>query len=221
MPDRARRRHPIVPLPRPLASRYGTPVLTAVDATIFTRRYFTHCLRCGFCHDWCCASGVDMDLVHHAQVLEHAAELETFIGIPRQRWFQRRTQADEEFPGGGAVRTRTRRGACVFLNRGGRGCQLHAYADSRGIDYHDLKSIVDCLFPLTFSAGLLCAADEVEDGSLVCLDQGPTLYRGVRGEVAYYFGDGCVAALDDIEREMLAGMPPAQAPDRRPRRRAG
>ena len=40
----------------------GGPVLSAVDPRIFTLRYFTHCMACGFCHDACCHHGVDVDL---------------------------------------------------------------------------------------------------------------------------------------------------------------
>ena len=63
--------------------------------------------------------------------------------------------------------------------------------------------MVDCLFPLTFSEGLLCPADEVVDRELVCGEQGPTLYRGVREEVRYYFGDDCIAALDALEMKVV------------------
>jgi hypothetical protein len=59
--------------------------------------------------------------------------------------------------------------------------------------------MTDCLFPLTYSGDTLCAAYDVDDGSLVCLNTGPTLYQGVRSELAYYFGDECVAELDRIE----------------------
>jgi hypothetical protein len=192
-------------LPRAFPSRYGVPRLTHVAPSVFTRRYFTHCLACGFCHDWCCRSGVDLDLWHHARLVAEADGLEAFTGVPRGEWLEPDTERDPDMPGGGSRRTRLRDGACVFLNRSGRGCLLHAYAASRQIDYHELKPMVDCLFPLTFADGLLCAAEEVDDGELVCLNQGPSLYRGVRDELRYYFGDDCVAALDALERRALAG----------------
>lgn len=87
----------------------------------------------------------------------------------------------------------------MFLNRRDRGCQLHAFALEKGLDYHDLKPVLSTLFPLTFDDGVLHVMDEVEDRSLVCLGSGPTLYRGVRAELAYYFGAALVAELDEIE----------------------
>jgi hypothetical protein len=174
-------------------------VLSAVETVIFTRQYFTDCLACSFCHDWCCSHGVDVDLVHLRTIKRHAAALEAFTGIPQERWFRKPVTRDREMPGGGSVRTRVTGGACVFLNRTGRGCQIHAFALARGLDYHDLKSIVDCLFPLTFSQGTLTTAPEVDDNSLVCLDRGPTLYRGLRGELEYYFGRDLVRGLDAVE----------------------
>jgi hypothetical protein len=195
----------IIALPRPFPSRDGVPVIARVDSRLFTERYFTHCLQCGFCHDWCCSYGVDIEMPRAEAILRHAPALEAYTGIPRARWFEEEIERDADFPGGGAMRTRVEDGHCVFLNRAGRGCLIHAFCLERGMDYHELKGLVDCLFPATFAGDLLCAADEVTDGELVCMDQGPTLYRGVRGELAYYFGDACVAALDAIEAAVGSG----------------
>ncbi|HXQ30220.1 MAG TPA: hypothetical protein VN848_13240 [Gemmatimonadales bacterium] len=186
-------------LPRPFVSRYGVPVLTSVESVIFQRRYFTDCMACSFCHDWCCSHGVDVDLAHLRVIKAHAPALAAYTGIPRRQWFRRTITRDNEMPGGGSVRTRVTNGACVFLDRAGRGCRIHAFCLERGLDYHELKPIVDCLFPLTFADGTLTTAPEVDDNSLVCLDTGPTLYRGLRGELEYYFGTDLVHTLDGIE----------------------
>lgn len=190
-------------LTRPYPSRYGAPVITAVDPEIFERTYFTHCMACDFCGDACCLDGVDVDAWHHERILARADDIERFTGIPRGRWFEPSFEADAEVPGGGSYRARVADGACVFLNRRGRGCLLHAYSLARGIDFRDVKSVVDCLFPLSFFDGVLTTADDVDDGSLVCLDQGPTAYRGIRGTLAYYFGDAFVTELDSVESDVL------------------
>jgi hypothetical protein len=189
------------PLPRPFPSRYGVPVLHAVDLGIFRRRYFTHCLQCTFCHDWCCQFGVDVDRYHAERILEQADALEAYTGIPRDRWFTAEREPDADVPGGETWRTQVLDGACVFLNRAGRGCLLHAFCIERGLDHRELKSLVDCLFPLTFEDGVLCPALEAADGELVCLDTGPTLYRGMRDELVHFFGRELVATLDAIEAE--------------------
>ncbi len=186
-------------LPRVFPSRYGAPVISAVDPRIFRLTYFTHCLDCRFCHDACCDHGVDVDQWHVDRIAEHADALEAFVGVPRHRWFTAARAEDDEMPGGGSRRTRVVRGHCVFLNRAGRGCLLHAYCAGRGVDYHDLKSMVDCLFPITFGDGTLWPADEVVEGSLVCAGTGPTLYRGLRAELEYYFGPEFVGVLDELE----------------------
>lgn len=189
----------IVALPRPFGSRYGVPVISYVDTVIFHRTYFTHCLQCTFCHDWCCQYGVDVDVYHYHRIQQHAGRLEVFTGIRQEHWFTGAYEEDPQVPGGGSMRTRVVDGACVFLNRKDRGCLLHAFCLEEGIDYHELKSMVDCLFPITFYEETLGPADEVDDASLVCLDTGPTLYRGLRGELEYYFGEEFVRTLDDIE----------------------
>jgi hypothetical protein len=195
---------PSVPLTRCYASRYGVPVIRAVDPRIFRLTYFTHCLACTFCHDQCCEHGVDVDFAHFDAIMVHANALERHTGISRERWFVKTREADEELPGGGSVRTRVRGGRCVFHTKNGRGCRIHAYCLANGIDYHDLKSIVDCLFPITFSEGILCPADEVLDGTLICAETGPTLYRGLRDELEYYFGRAFVAELDALEATVAA-----------------
>jgi len=199
---------PARPLSRSYSCRHGVPTIAAVDPGIFARRYFTHCLQCTFCHDACCVYGVDYDWRVRANLEAHADALEEFTGIPRRRWFTGEGTPDDTMPGGGSDRTAVEGGACVFLNRDARGCRIHAYALSAGVDYHELKSIVDCLFPLTWDGDELGPAEEVLDSSLVCLETGPTLYRGVREELRYYFGDGLVAELDALEAGVTAGISP-------------
>ena len=195
---------PPLALPCGFRSRYGVPVLHRVDPEIFRRRYFTHCLACTFCHDWCCQFGVDVDRYHVDRILAHADALEAYTAIPRAQWFTGEAEPESDSPGGETWRTGILDGVCVFLNRRGRGCLLHAFCLERGIDHHELKSLVDGLFPLTYESGVLGTAQEVEENALVCLDTGPTLYRGMREELRYYFGDGLVAALDRIETELQA-----------------
>jgi len=193
----------LLQLPRQYVARSGTPVLTKVDPTIFTQRYYTHCLDCTFCHDQCCTHGVDVDLETARRIEARANDLERYLGIARTRWFTTGLEVDLEFPGGAVRRTRVVNGCCVFHNQDGRGCRLHSYCIEHGLDHHELKSIVDCLFPLTFGEGVLAPAVEAEDGTLICLNAGPTLYRGARSEVEYYFGTGLLEALDDLEARAL------------------
>ena len=162
------------------------------------------CMDCSYCFDSCCAYGVDVDVANVARLDAHREELEAFTGIPRDRWFTDRWTDDPEFPGGRHTRTRVEGGACVFRNRSGRGCLIHSYAASRRVDYHELKPMVSVLFPVTFDGGLLHASSEIEDRSLQCYGDGPTVYRGVRGEIAWYFGPCLVQELDGLESQDLA-----------------
>jgi hypothetical protein len=185
-------------LSRPHACRWGAPVIDRVDTAIFHLRYFVGCMDCTYCFDSCCQYGVDVDVTNVARLDEHKAGLEALTGVPRERWFTGEWNDDKEFPGGRQTRTRVEGGACVFRNRKGRGCLIHAYALSKGIDYHQLKPMVSTLFPLTFDYGLLHPSTEILDRSLQCIDDGPTLYEGVRDEVGWYFGQDLVAELDAL-----------------------
>jgi hypothetical protein len=185
-------------LSRPFACRWGAPVVDRVDAAIFHKTYFVDCMKCTYCHDSCCQYGVDVDIENVARLEAHAEELARFTGVPRERWFTGEWTADKEFPGAKQTRTRVEDGACVFRNRNGRGCTIHSFALDRGIDYHELKPMVSVLFPVTFDYGLLHPSNEIEDRSLQCYSDGPTIYQGVRGEIAWYFGDALVEELDRL-----------------------
>ncbi len=186
---------------KPFVGIDGVPVLERVDTAIFRHRYFTDCMRCGFCHDRCCRYGVDVDAVHHVRIMARADQLEPFVGVPRSEWFTGEWLEDPEVPGGRTTRTSVRAGSCVFLNRNGRGCLLHGFATTNGLDYHLLKPMLSSLFPLTFEWGLLRPSTEIVERDLICLDQGPTLYRGTRNELLHYFGSALVDELDAIERD--------------------
>lgn len=179
--------------------RGGGPVLQAVERRIFSLRYFQNCMACGFCHDACCDHGVDIDVGNAARLKALPEDFHAAVGVPVSQWFTDEIVADPEFPGGHHLRTRVRDGGCVFLERAGRGCKIHAWCIEKGWDYHALKPLVSTLFPLTFEHGVLAASGEIADGTLVCAGEGPTAYRGARGELEYYFGAALVAELDRLE----------------------
>lgn len=188
----------VVALAREHPSIFKAPVLRAVDTRIFALRYFTHCMACGFCNDQCCSYGVDIDADNAARLRGLGPDFESAVGAPMAEWFTETPVADAEFPSGEYLRTRTRGSHCVFHNPAGRGCRIHAFCAEHGLDYHLYKPMVSILFPLTFEYGCLVASSEAVDGSLVCSAQGPSLYDGGRGELAYFFGDGLIAELDAL-----------------------
>jgi hypothetical protein len=178
-----------------------------VDDAIFTGRYFGECMRCGFCRDACCTHGVDVAIVERDRILARAPEIESLVGVPRERWFAAPLVDDADFPGGRSARTAVVDGACVFLRRDARGCLLHAATLASGEDYHVLKPMVSALFPVTFDAGTLLCSNELRDGSLVCAGDGPSAYDMARGELGYYFGAALVVELD-AAAERIAPAPP-------------
>ena len=189
----------MIPLSRAYDCVMGGPVLNAVDPAVFTLRYFTRCMECGFCRDACCDHGVDIDLDNVERLKALPRDFHDRIGVPAREWFTGEVLSDPEFPGGAHMRTRVRDGACVFRNQGKRGCAIHAYCLEKGLDYHRFKPMVSALFPVTFEQGVLTASGEAADGSLICGGTGPSLYEGARGELNYYFGDAFVVELDGLK----------------------
>ena len=146
-------------------------------------------MACGFCNDQCCDYGVDIDFANMERLRALGPAFEAFAGVPQAEWFAPRDRRGREFPSGAHGRTRAADGKCVFAGRQGRGCKIHAYCLENGLDYHLYKPMVSILFPLTFEHGVLVPSAEAADGSLICAGDGPSLYEGVRGELAYFFGE--------------------------------
>jgi hypothetical protein len=149
---------------------------------------------------------VDVSVQERDRILAHADILEPLIGLPRERWFRELVVEDPDFPGGAATRTNVVGDGCVFLQRGARGCTLHALALSRGEDYHALKPMVSALFPVTFGEGSLICSEELVDGSLVCAGEGPTAYEMAREELNHYFGSDLIAELDAIAQSVASSV---------------
>jgi Predicted Fe-S-cluster oxidoreductase len=194
----------LVTLSREYSSRDGVPIINRVDQAIFVRTYFTHCMSCNFCKDFCCSFGVGVDIQNIRRLESYADKLEAYTGISRDKWFAGKHTADCEFPGEIYTRTQLIDGACVFLNRKGRGCMIHRFCVEAGIDYHVLKPMICSLFPVTFDQGLLYPSEEADDNTLVCLNTGSTLYRGIREDLRYYFGDDLIHEFDRIESEICS-----------------
>jgi Fe-S-cluster containining protein len=169
-----------------------------VDTDIFHRRYFGHCMQCGFCADSCCQHGVDVSIVERDRILARSAEIAPRVATDPSGWFEPIIEDDDDFPGGAATRTTVVDGRCVFLRRDARGCTLHALALETNRDYHELKPMVSALFPVTFGGGELLCSEELVDGSLACIGAGPTAYIMARGELSYYFGGELIAELDTL-----------------------
>ena len=206
----------VIALEREYPSIFAAPVIRAVDDGIFTLRYFTRCMACGFCNDQCCSYGVDIDLANMDRLRSLGPSFEAFSGVRSSEWFTPEIVEDAEFPSGRHARTRAVGGKCIFADRKGRGCKIHAYCLEKGLDYHRYKPMVSTLFPLTFEHGVLVPSPEVVDGSLVCSGDGPSVYEGMRDEVAHYFGGELVATLDDLMSSARSGVP--RADDVRARR---
>lgn len=76
---------------------------------------------------------------------------------------------------------------------------IHSFSLEQGMDYHMIKPMLCCLFPTTIDNGLLRPAYDAQDGSLICLVEGLSLYRGVRDELLFYFGKEFTNELDQME----------------------
>ncbi len=186
----------IVLLSRPYLNRHEVPIIERIDTAVFERTFLP---QCATCNGSCCSFGVSVDLDNIRRIETWALQLEQYVGIPRDRWFTSESVPDPEYPAGGYRRTQVIEGACVFLDRSGNGCRLHAFCLQQGMDHHLLKPMLSSLFPVTAEAGTLRPSAEVADDSLMCLAKGITLYRGCRDDLLYYYGNDLIGELDSLE----------------------
>lgn len=196
-------------MPRQLSRTYhgreGAPFAAELDERIFTLTYFQDCMACTFCHDRCCSYGCDIDVLNIERLKAEGPALETYVGSKSSEWFaEDRIIADFDAVGGGYSRTRVRDGACVFLDRKGRGCRIHAYALQRGREVRELKPMTCTVFPVTVDHGLVRPSYELIAPDLICAGPGMTAYRAARDDLGYYFGVALVAELDAPERGLKA-----------------
>jgi Fe-S-cluster containining protein len=189
----------------PLHQEYtsGNMAISFVHRDIFTKKYFAHCLQCGFCHDWCCSFGADIDLQNVEKIQQHREEILSFVRPPEGEWFDSEYTYYEEYAGNQYTRINPQGPRCIFISKDQRGCGLHRYAISKQMDYHEIKPLICTLFPLSFGEGILSLAAELDDDSLVCSGAGYSAYRAMKNELNYYFGGALVEELDALEQNVL------------------
>jgi hypothetical protein len=192
----------IIPLRREHAS--GNLSISFVHRDIFLRKYFARCLECSFCHDWCCSFGADIDIQNVEKIQQQKEEILPFIRLHEEEWFEEDFTYYEEYAGNHYTRINPHGSRCAFISKVQRGCGLHRYAISKGMDYHEIKPLVCILFPLSFGEGILSLAPELDDGSLVCSGSGDSAYRAMRNELEHYFGQALLAELDEIEEQIFS-----------------
>jgi hypothetical protein len=203
--------------PRQPAHEINHPVITLVDADIFTATFAPDCMehRCR-CrdendvqrNDACCQHGADVLVPEKAAILKRAAEIASIMKAERQvpaGWFDERfPEPDPSAPEGIVLRTATAdpdddSAGCVFLQHtGGRGCGLHRAALVHGFAPDEIKPSVCRLYPLTHDAGRLGFSPDFERYS--CANSaGPRVYRLMREVLRATFGAELVAELDRVE----------------------
>jgi Fe-S-cluster containining protein len=197
----------IVRLSRPFVPRSQIPVVHSIDTRLFTEKFFSACMACDFCHDSCCQYGATVEVPKMEALLACKDALEPFVGRPASDWFDGEFREDYEYPGGRYTRTRVFDNRCVFLNRDGRGCLLHSYALQHNLPVHELKPLACTLFPIWWMHGVMVLPPEIEDGELVCLGEGETLYRSARNDLLLHYGPELVAELDALEAAEVAKGP--------------
>lgn len=181
----------------PIKSDTGIIKLHGVEEKIFSARCVSDCLKFDVCRDVCCSYGCDISRSEVIRIMERRGELEKLLKVPATRWFKQRWTKDADFPSGEFVRSRVRRGKCVFYAHELRGCMLHRFAVKEGFDPHLIKPMVCFMFPATWQNGNLLVAGFLSE--LPCHAQGVTVFESQKREINCYFGREIVKELEGLE----------------------
>lgn len=165
-----------------------------VDQNLFSQKYLGNCLGCSSCYDVCCSYGCQADLFEVDRIISYANQLEAELGIPASRWFEDEITVDIDYPSGKFRRTRVYNNKCVFYKDGYRGCTLHRFSIEKGMDIHQLKPMVCCLFPVTWEKERLLVSDFLNE--LPCHGRGISVFEAQEGELRTYLGDFFVNGLE-------------------------
>lgn len=168
---------------------------------IFSINYGAPCMENCHCHDRCCSWGATITKPNVERLLEHREALEKSSGLPPEQWVVKHDLGN----GHKQLRLNAQGGACIFLDRKGRGCMIHRYCLENGIDYHTLKPLVCAFFPLTVLDGRLGISEEITSEENFCRLSNQSVYRAQRDELLYYFGEPFVAELDAMEAAWISG----------------
>jgi hypothetical protein len=201
----------------PASRRINHPQINLVDLEIFRVTFAPDCMshscRCRDAgdvqrNDACCQHGADVLIPEKAAILRRATQIASVLKENwrhPEAWFDERDpELDPDAPEGIILRTATTdltddSSGCVFLEHTGpRGCGLHRAALEHGFDPAEIKPGVCRLYPLSLLDRELGLSPDFDRYSCAN-DDGPTVYRLMRGAVSEAFGPGLVEELDRME----------------------
>jgi hypothetical protein len=201
----------------PASRELNHPLISFVDIEIFTVTFTADCMshscRCRDeddvqRNDACCQHGADVLIPEKAAILRRAAQIASVLKEDRRHpaaWFDERDpELDPSAPEGIILRTATSdladdTSGCIFLEHTGpRGCGLHRAALMHGFDPAEIKPGVCRLYPLSLLERRLGLSPDFDRYSCAN-DEGPTVYRLMRGAVGEAFGPELVEELDRME----------------------
>lgn len=178
-----------------------------VGDDVFNTRYENGCSMYN-CRGRCCADGVDLDIVERDRILEHAHLIQPHMDETQdrnpQKWFQKKTHSDADFPSGECATTAVRENGCVFLNKDGY-CVVHIAESrlSKGFGY--LKPFFCRAFPVCILNSTLCVDDEQCPAEHKCcgpVKNGPlTILDICAFELEFMLGADGLAELRTMARE--------------------
>ncbi|MCX6710161.1 MAG: hypothetical protein NTV63_04405 [Candidatus Woesearchaeota archaeon] len=152
--------------------------ISRIQKKIFSHKGFDPCGCYGSsCNDSCCSEGADIDRESYALIIKHRKEIEALIKSSVGKCFSRKWGRDDEYLGKGYIRSRMKKGFCIFHLSGEKGCALFRLSQKKGISRRIIPSICR-LYPLSWNKGRLYIHKSIKSGC-GCLSSKSELSKSV------------------------------------------
>src|SRR3972149_5077790 len=118
------------------------------------------------CETTCCSSGVFIDPIDMAVILQHKEEVKAKMDETQTTddavWFEDIIEVDVDFPSGYAVGTEVFNDKCVFLRKDGK-CSVQVVSTEKYNDPWKIKPYFCIAFPISIDNGTVTFDDYQQD----------------------------------------------------------
>ena len=157
------------------------------------------------CQTTCCSSGVFIDPIEMAVILQHKEEVKAMMDETQTTddavWFENIIEDDVDFPSGYAVGTEVYNDKCVFLRKDGR-CSVQLVSAEKFNDPWRIKPYFCVAFPISIDNGVVTFDDYQQDKAHCCSivpHADVSLVESCKAELEYVLGKEGYQQLQDYQ----------------------
>ena len=160
------------------------------------------------CRTTCCSSGVFIDPIEMAVILQHKEEVKATMDETQTTddtvWFENIIEEDVDFPSGYAVGTEVHNDKCVFLRKDGK-CSVQVVSTEKYNDPWKIKPYFCIAFPISIDNGTVTFDDYQQDQAECCSivpKSEVSLIESCKAELEYVLGKEGYLQLQEHQKSI-------------------